>query len=147
MSSEPFSYNNDAAIFVPMGGISVDYGVVKDGKLRQIRDDSVPGTQSETAVVASDIYGPDHRGGFPTTNTSRYGYEAAARALNDDVNSNTPYMNEICFDIELIIAWLYIEFRSKHLNKYVCHGIVSTNQVPTAENWVRCLYVRLLIME
>ena len=134
ISSEPFSYNDDAAILVPMGGIPVDYGVIKDGKLRQIRDDSVLGTQSITAVAASDIYGPDHRGGFPTSATSRYAYEAAARALNDDVNSNVPYMNEACFDIELIVAWMYIEFRSKYINKYIGHGI-SSNQVPTSANW------------
>ena len=134
VSSEPFSYNNDVAKLVPMGGIPVDYGVVKDGKLRQIRDDSVLGTQSTTAVAASNIYGPDHRGGFPTTSMSRYGYEAAARALNGDSNSNVPYMNETCFDIEFIVAWMYIEFRSKHINKFVGHGITS-NQVPTAADW------------
>lgn len=134
ISNEPFSYNGEAAKLVPMGGIPVDYGVVKDGKLRQIRDDSVLGTQSTTAVACDSIYGPDHRGGFPTTSLSRYAYEAAARALNDDANSNVPYMNETCFDIEFIVAWMYIEFRSKHINKFVGHGITS-NQVPTAADW------------
>lgn len=134
ISNEPFSYNDEAAKLVPMGGIPVDYGVIKDGKLRQIRDDSVLGTQSTTAVACDSIYGPDHRGGFPTTSLSRYAYEAAARALNDDANSNVPYMNETCFDIEFIVAWMYIEFRSKHINKFVGHGITS-NQVPTAADW------------
>lgn len=134
ISNEPFSYNDEAAKLVPMGGIPVDYGVIKDGKLRQIRDDSVLGTQSKTAVACDSIYGPDHRGGFPTTSLSRYAYEAAARALNDDANSNVPYMNETCFDIEFIVAWMYIEFRSKHINKFVGHGITS-NQVPTAADW------------
>ena len=134
ISNEPFSYNDEAAKLVPMGGIPVDYGVIKDGKLRQIRDDSVLGTQSMTAVACDSIYGSDHRGGFPTTSLSRYAYEAAARALNDDANSNVPYMNETCFDIEFIVAWMYIEFRSKHINKFVGHGITS-NQVPTAADW------------
>lgn len=135
VSSEPFSDEfGNVAKLCPMGGIPVDYGVVKDGKLRQIRDDSVLGTQSTTAVACDSIYGPDHRGGFPTTSLSRYAYEAAARALNDDANSNVPYMNETCFDIEFIVAWMYIEFRSKHINKFVGHGITS-NQVPTAADW------------
>lgn len=135
VSSEPFSDEfGNVAKLCPMGGIPVDYGVVKDGKLRQIRDDSVLGIQSATAVACDSIYGPDHRGGFPTTSMSRYAYEAAARALNDDANSNVPYMNETCFDIEFIVAWMYIEFRSKHINKFVGHGITS-NQVPTAADW------------
>ncbi|MGM9734504.1 MAG: hypothetical protein ACI3YT_10360 [Prevotella sp.] len=135
VSSEPFSDEfGNVAKLCPMGGIPVDFGVVKDGKLRQIRDDSVLGTQSAVAVACDSIYGPDHRGGFPTTSMSRYAYEAAARALNDDANSNAPYMNETCFDIEFIVAWMYIEFRSKHINKYVGHGITS-NQVPTSADW------------
>ena len=139
VSDAPFTYDGDEAIaFDPMGD-SPDYVTIQDGKSRSIYNENVVGTQGAanaavTNLGESGLGDATAAGGFPRTSTSRYGYEAAARAKNSVSTKNTPYAPYNNFDLELLQAFMFIEFRTKQLNNLLGHGI-SSNIAPTAETW------------
>lgn len=139
LGDDPFSYGDDEAIDMGLPGNSPDYVVIKNGLSRSIYSESAAGTQLAGNAAITD-FGTSGLGvaannvGFPTTITSRYSYEAAARAHNSNTNKNTPYAPYNNFDLELLQAYLFIEFRTKQLNKYLGHGI-SSNIMPTANTW------------
>ena len=139
VSDAPFTYDGDEAIaFDPMGD-SPDYITIKDGKSRSIYDENVVGTQIDANAALtnkgdSGLGDSTKAGGFPRTSTSRYGYEAAARAKNSVSTKNAPYAPYNNFDLELLQAFMFIEFRTKQLNNFLGHGL-SSNIAPTAATW------------
>lgn len=139
VSDAPFTYDGDVAKEYTQGGDTPDYVTIKDNKLRSIYDENVNGTQwnanaAVTNLGDSGIGDSTKAGGFPTTNVSRFAYEAAARARNASSSKNTPYAPYNNFDLELLQAFMFIEFRTKQLNNYLGHG-VSSNVTPTADTW------------
>ena len=147
VSDAPFTYDGDEAIeFKPMGD-SPDYITIKDGKSRSIYDENVDGTQSNangsvTNLGTSGLGNTNDRGGFPRTNLTRFDYESYARAKNTDTTKNSPYAPYNNFDLELLQAFMFIEFRTKQLNNFLGHGI-SSNVVPSQDTWGKVTGARI----
>ena len=147
VSDAPFTYDGDEAIeFKPMGD-SPDYITIKDGKSRSIYDENVEGTQrnandSVTNLGTSGLGVATANGGFPRTLLSRYDYESYARAKNPDTTKNSPYAPYNNFDLELLQAFMFVEFRTKQLNNFLGHGI-SCNVTPTEATWGKVTGARI----
>lgn len=144
VSDQPFSYDGDEAQEYAAGGDTPDYATLLDGKVRSIRNDGVAGTHGAGSGTGhSDSgYGTADAGGYPRTQLSRFQYEQYARAKNSDTGSNLPYANACNIDLELLQAFMFIEFRTKNLNGCLGHGI-SGNSAPTEANWGKVSGVRL----
>ena len=144
VSDQPFSYDGDEAKYYPPYGETPDYATVLDGVLRSIRNDNVPGTAAAGAGTehSNTNFGTANAGGFPKTQLSRVRYEQYARAKNPDKSSNLPYMHLTMQEIDLTAAFMFIEFRTKNLNKILGHGI-SSNSTPTAGTWGKVSGFRL----
>jgi hypothetical protein len=135
ISDSAFSYDSDTAIYIPPFALPTDRATVKDGVLRLIRNNTVPGTTAAgygTNFSVTD-YGTTDSGGYPRTYLSCYQFEEYARAKNGD-GGNGPYLPYYNLCIELLQALLFIEFRTKNLNGVLGHGI-SSNVAPTADTW------------
>ena len=144
VSDHPFSYDGDEAIEFPAGGDTPDYAVLLDGMMRSIRNDKVDGTHfagNGTAHTDSG-YGTADAKGYPKTQLTRFQFEQYARAKNSDPSSNLPYTNICNFDLELEMAFMFIEFRTKNLNSVLGHGI-SSIAAPTADAWGKVTGFRL----
>ena len=147
VSDAPFTYDGDEAIaFEPMGD-SPDYVTIKDNKSRSIYDENVIGTQNAanaavTNLGTSGLGVATANGGFPRTVLSRYAYEAYARAKNANTAKNSPYAPYNNFDLELLQAFMFIEFRTKQLNNFLGHGI-SSNVIPTEATWGKVTGARI----
>lgn len=149
VSDAPFTYDGDEAIeFKPMGD-SPDYITIKDGKSRSIYDENVEGTQDKANSAVTDLGTSGlgaSKGGFPRVTLSRYDYESYARAKNADTTKNSPYAPYNNFDLELLQAFMFIEFRTKQLNNFLGHGI-SCNVTPTEATWGKVTGVRITFNE
>lgn len=144
VSDHPFSYDGDEAIEFPAGGDTPDYAVLLDGQMRSIRNDNVDGTHfagNGTAHTDSG-YGTADAKGYPKTQLTRFQFEQYARAKNSDPSSNLPYTNICNFDMELEMAFMFIEFRTKNLNSVLGYGI-SSIAAPTAGTWGKVTGFRL----
>lgn len=144
VSDQPFSYDGDEAVEYPAGGDTPDYSVLLDGVVRSIRNNTVVGTHyaGNGTAHTDNGYGTADGKGYPKTELNRFQYEQYARAKNSDQNSNLPYTNICNFDIELLQAFMFIEFRTKNLNNLLGHGI-SSIAAPTAESWGKVTGFRL----
>jgi hypothetical protein len=140
ISDMAFSYDGDTAVYIPPIALPTDKSVILDGKQRLIRNDAVNGSQG-TGLADIAGYGTNYSGGYPTTATSRYNYEKAARAKNssDKYAPYLPYYNKAA---ELMQALWFIEFRTKNLNGVMGHAI-SANVSPTASTWGKVTGVRI----
>lgn len=136
ISDEEFSYGNDVAQEIEFHGETPDYEVIYNSISRSIVNTSAKGSSAagQGSNYSDTNFGKVDGGGFPTTQTSRYMYEAYARAKNEDNTLNTPYSNIYTGDLELVMAMLFIECRTKDINSVFGHGI-SSNVAPTAQTW------------
>lgn len=151
VSDAPFTYDGDEAIeFKPMGD-SPDYITIKDDKSRSIYDENVKGTQRNANSAVTDLgtsglgvsANNSTAGGFPASiYYNRYHYESYARAKNADTTKNFPYAPYNNFDLELLQAFMFIEFRTKQLNNFLGNGI-SSNVVPSAATWGKVTGARI----
>lgn len=135
ISDEPFSYDGDEAEEIHAYGETPDFEVIVGNVARSIYNPSLAGTQGATRLANISAAGDYvNANGYPTCNKSRYGFEQAARSKNANVQVNIPYANASALDLELIMALLYIECRTKNLNSVFGHGI-SCNVAPNASTW------------
>jgi len=136
ISDEEFSYGNDVAQEIEFHGETPDYEVIYNLISRSIVNTSAKGSSAagQGSNYSDTNFGKVDGGGFPTTQTSRYMYEAYARAKNEDNTLNTPYSNIYTGDLELVMAMLFIECRTKDINSVFGHGI-SANVAPNASTW------------
>lgn len=142
VSNEPFSYDGDEAEEISAFGDTPDYEVVVSNMARSIYNPTYAGTMGTTRLSGIDTDDFLNGNGYPSASRSRYSFEGAARAKNDNVLSNVPYANSSTLDLELIMALLYIECRTKNLNSVFGHGI-SCNVSPSASTWGKVSGVRL----
>lgn len=129
----PFMYDGDVAIEIPAHGVCVDFSVIRDGKQRCIRDNTLVGTGGagiNLSYLADAL-------GCPTSNLSRFVYEADARAKNTDTSKNLPYCNNFWLDIDVWHTLLCIKFKTKdYHNNSICGKAISSNDAtPTVANW------------
>jgi len=129
----PFMYDGDAAIEIPAHGVCVDFSVIKEGKQRCIRDNTLVGTGGisfNLSYLANGL-------GCITSNLSRFNYELYARAKNVDTSKNIPYCNNFWLDIDVWHTLLCIKFKTKdYHNNSICGKAISSNDAtPTAADW------------
>lgn len=136
VSDSPFSYDGDVAKEITAFGETPDYETIANGLARCIANDTVMGSQGAGlgSNYSDTSFGVATGAGRPKTQTSRYNYEAVARQKNTNKNSNLPYCNATHQDIEVILALLYIECRTRILVNVFGHGI-SSNVAPTEATW------------
>ena len=135
ISDEPFSYDGDEAEEIHAYAETPDFEVIVSNVARSIYNPSIAGTQGATRLTNISAEGDYlNANGYPSCSKSRYGFEQAARAKNDNTLMNVPYANASTLDLELIMALLYIECRTKNLNSVFGHGI-SSNVSPSEGTW------------
>lgn len=129
----PFMYDGDVAIEIPAHGVCVDFSVIKSGKQRCIRDNTLVGTGGTGVNISYLANGL----GCITSNLSRFVYEADARAKNANTALNTPYCNNFWLDIYVWHTLLCIKFKTKdYHNNSICGKAISSNDAtPTVANW------------
>lgn len=135
ISDEPFSYDGDEAEEIHPYAETPDFEVIVSNVARSIYNPTIAGTQGTTRLTNISAEGDYvNANGYPSGSKSRYGFESAARAKNDNTLLNVPYANASTLDLELIMALLYIECRTKNLNSVFGHGI-SSNASPSESTW------------
>lgn len=135
ISDEPFSYDGEEAEEIHAYAETPDFEVVVSNVARSIYNPSVAGTQGSTRLTSISAEGDYIDGyGYPSASRSRYSFESVARAKNENSLLNVPYANASTLDLELVMALLYIECRTKNLNSVFGHGI-SSNVSPSAATW------------
>ena len=133
VSDSYFEFGDDKAEKVVPFGESADYEVKVNNLSRCILSNN-PGSMGTTKCtsITDGLYA--NANGYPSTQTSRYGYEAAARNKNTNKLSNKPYCNATTLDLEVMLALIYIECRTKIITSVFGHGI-SSNVMPSETNW------------
>lgn len=144
VSDTPFSYDGDVAKEVTAFGETPDYVTIANGIARCIANDTIMGSQGAGlgSNYSDSSFGNTTGAGRPKTQLSRYLYESYARQKNTNKQSNLPYCNATHQDIEVILALMYIECRTRILVNVFGHGI-SSNVAPTEQTWGRVSGVRV----
>lgn len=129
----PFMYDGDVSEEIPAHGVCVDFSVIKSGKQRCIRDNTLVGTGGagiNLNYLADGL-------GCIASNVSRFNYELYARAKNVDTSKNIPYCNNFWLDIDVWHTLLCIKFKTKdYHNNSICGKAISSNDAtPTVANW------------
>lgn len=134
VSYTPFSYDGDIAQYIEPFGVSADFAVIKNNMQRCIVDMTTMG--SRAAGTDGSQYMMD-RGGWPSTNISRFNAELYARNKNADNTQNVPYANSFQLDLRVWHSLLLIQFGTKDLHaQNLCGGGISSNDAtPTDLTW------------
>lgn len=126
VSDRPFTYENDEAHLIKAHAVCPDYECVSSSKARSVISSTISGSQGiSSRILNISDEGYRTNKGYPGTSITRYNYEAYARNKNTDNTKNIPYANSYCADVEVEMAMMYIEFRSKDLNGIISHGVSS----------------------
>lgn len=138
-SDMEFSYEGEAAKEIPAFAEAPDWENIINGISRSAMGLMGHMGVSQATNFSDGSYASGE--GYPTVYTSRYVYEAAARAKNANSLSNLPYCNGSTLDLEVVLGILYVECRTKNFTG-IFGGGVSADFWPSDENWARTSGIR-----